>query len=184
MSAHTGPVLTVRWAHHGRYLASGSDDTVLLIWDIDPMGGGRVFGSEEVNVENWKALRRLAGHEADVVDCAWSRDDGMLASVGLDSKIVIWDGYSFGESRKAVGEGAVTHGRTPPHYRCAPRVRQGRHLGPRWQLPRDAVGRQDGQDLEHGELAVRRDCVQAVRDVAAVDLLPPSKVSFGFLLLI
>lgn len=46
MSAHTGrllptrltpgPVLTVRWAHHGRYLATGSDDAVLLIWDIDP----------------------------------------------------------------------------------------------------------------------------------------------------
>ncbi|KLT43237.1 WD40 repeat-like protein [Cutaneotrichosporon oleaginosum] len=91
MSAHTGPVLTVRWAHHGRFLASGSDDSVLLIWDIDPAGGGRVFGSEEVNVENWKALRRLVGHIADVVDCAWSRDDTMLASVGLDSKIIIWD---------------------------------------------------------------------------------------------
>lgn len=57
-----------------------------------------MFGSEEVNVENWKALRRLVGHEADVVDCAWSRDDAMLASVGLDSKFIIWDGYTFGGS--------------------------------------------------------------------------------------
>lgn len=55
-----------------------------------------MFGSEEFNVENWKALRRLVGHVADVVDCAWSRDDSMLASVGLDSKIFIWDGFSFG----------------------------------------------------------------------------------------
>lgn len=31
-----GPVLSVRWAHHGRYLASGSDDGVVMIWDIDP----------------------------------------------------------------------------------------------------------------------------------------------------
>lgn len=55
-----------------------------------------MFGSEEVNVENWKALRRLVGHVADVVDCAWSRDDSMLASVGLDSQVIIWDGYTFG----------------------------------------------------------------------------------------
>lgn len=32
----TGSVLCVRWAHHGRYLASGSDDKVVVIWDLDP----------------------------------------------------------------------------------------------------------------------------------------------------
>jgi WD40 repeat protein len=31
-----GAVLTVRWAHHGRYLASGSDDGIVLIWNLDP----------------------------------------------------------------------------------------------------------------------------------------------------
>lgn len=29
-------MLAVRWAHHGRFLASGSDDTVIVIWGIDP----------------------------------------------------------------------------------------------------------------------------------------------------
>lgn len=33
---HTGPVLTVRWAHSGRWLASGSDDEIVMIWDLDP----------------------------------------------------------------------------------------------------------------------------------------------------
>lgn len=95
---HAGPVLTVRWAHHGRYLASGSDDGVVLIWDLDPSGGGKVWGSSDVNVESWKPLKRLVGHENDVADVAWSSDDSMIASVGLDSKIFIWDGYTFGES--------------------------------------------------------------------------------------
>lgn len=27
-------------------------------------GGGRLWGSDEVNVENWKALTRLVGHVA------------------------------------------------------------------------------------------------------------------------
>ena len=31
-----GSVLCVRWAHHGRFLATGSDDTVIVIWGIDP----------------------------------------------------------------------------------------------------------------------------------------------------
>ncbi|ADV24167.1 protein HIR1 [Cryptococcus gattii E566] len=100
MSSHTGSVLSVRWAHHGRFLATGSDDQVIMIWGLDPDGGGRLWGSDEVNVENWKALTRLVGHVADVVDLAWSRDDTMLASVGLDSTVWIWDGLTFERLRK------------------------------------------------------------------------------------
>jgi protein HIRA/HIR1 len=33
---YPGSVLAVRWAHSGRFLASGSDDMVLVIWGIDP----------------------------------------------------------------------------------------------------------------------------------------------------
>lgn len=31
-----GSVLSVRWAHHGRFLATGSDDQVIMIWGLDP----------------------------------------------------------------------------------------------------------------------------------------------------
>jgi len=33
----------------------------------------------------------------DVVDLAWSQDNQYLASCGLDSKIFIWDGSTFGK---------------------------------------------------------------------------------------
>lgn len=36
LTMHTGPVLAVRWAHSGRWLASGSDDQIVMIWDLDP----------------------------------------------------------------------------------------------------------------------------------------------------
>ena len=36
LTMHAGPVLTVRWAHNGRWLASGSDDQHLIIWDLNP----------------------------------------------------------------------------------------------------------------------------------------------------
>ena len=33
----------------------------------------------------------------DVIDIAWSREDSMMASVGLDKMVWIWDGYTFGQ---------------------------------------------------------------------------------------
>ncbi|KAF9450204.1 WD40 repeat-like protein [Macrolepiota fuliginosa MF-IS2] len=95
LSMHTGPVLTVRWAHSGRWLASGSDDEIVMIWDLDPNARGKVWGSDEVNVEGWKPLKRLPGHESDVTDVAWSPGDRHLASVGLDSAVIIWCGFTL-----------------------------------------------------------------------------------------
>ncbi|KAG8696117.1 HIR complex subunit [Ceratobasidium sp. 395] len=95
LSMHSGPVLVTRWSRSGKWLASGSDDTIVMIWDLDPQGGGRVFGSDEVNIEGWKALKRLPGHESDVTDLAWAPEDRYLASVGLDSKVIIWSGYNL-----------------------------------------------------------------------------------------
>ncbi|KAF8882180.1 WD40-repeat-containing domain protein [Gymnopilus junonius] len=95
LTMHTGPVLTVRWAHSGKWLASGSDDESVVIWDHDPNARGRVWGSDEVNVEGWKPLKRLQGHESDVTDVAWSPGDRYLASVGLDSAVIIWCGFTL-----------------------------------------------------------------------------------------
>ena len=77
-------------------------------------GAGRVWGSDEVNVEGWKPLKRLPGHESgmsflqsvclvvmligtDVTDLAWAPEDRYLASVGLDSKVIVWCGYTLGK---------------------------------------------------------------------------------------
>lgn len=79
---HTGSVLCVRWSHHGRYLASASDDTYVLIWELRPagssagVGGGfgsaAPFGSSDApNIENWSRVWVLRGHGMDVLDCAW-----------------------------------------------------------------------------------------------------------------
>ncbi|KAG9029780.1 HIR complex subunit [Serendipita sp. 407] len=110
LTMHSGPVLVVRWASNGQWLASGSDDTIVMIWDRDPNGGGKVWGSDDVNIEGWKALRRLTGHESDVVDCAWSPSDRYLASVGLDSKIFIWCGYTLECVRRLDGHQGFVKG--------------------------------------------------------------------------
>lgn len=65
---HFGSVNCVRWAKHGRYLASGSDDQVIFIHERKPGSGTTEFGSgEPPDVENWKVIMTLRGHTADVV---------------------------------------------------------------------------------------------------------------------
>ncbi|XP_073025002.1 protein HIRA-like isoform X2 [Primulina eburnea] len=92
MRDHFGSVNCVRWAKHGRYLASGSDDQVILIHERKPGSGTMEFGSgEPPDIENWKVAMTLRGHTADVVDLNWSPDDSKLASGSLDNTVHIWD---------------------------------------------------------------------------------------------
>ncbi|GMI92251.1 homolog of histone chaperone HIRA [Hibiscus trionum] len=89
---HFGSVNCVRWAKHGRFLASGSDDQVILIHERKPGSGATEFGNgEPPDVENWKVAMTLRGHTADVVDLNWSPDDSILASGSLDNTVHIWN---------------------------------------------------------------------------------------------
>ncbi|CAI2173760.1 11227_t:CDS:10 [Funneliformis geosporum] len=105
LGLHNGSVLCVRWSNRdGRYLASSSDDKILFIWEWDKSTEDRIgesaFGSDEPSIENWKTVRRLTGHQSDVVDLAWSRENTYLASCGLDNLVFIWDGRTFERLRK------------------------------------------------------------------------------------
>ncbi|KAJ6258989.1 hypothetical protein Dda_5884 [Drechslerella dactyloides] len=98
MTTHTGAVLAVRWSGTNRYLASGSDDKIVLIYerDVNAAPSRPQFGSSEPgHTETWRTYRRLAGHDNDVQDIGWSADSSILVSVGLDSKVVIWSGSTF-----------------------------------------------------------------------------------------
>jgi protein HIRA/HIR1 len=97
MSYHSGTIHTVRFSPGGKFLASGADDKYVCIYTKDPNAPKHAtFGSNEAPpVEHWPVFRRLIGHENDVQDLAWSYDGTVLVSVGLDSKIVVWSGYTF-----------------------------------------------------------------------------------------
>ncbi|EON97173.1 putative histone transcription regulator protein [Phaeoacremonium minimum UCRPA7] len=98
MSHHLGTIHTVRFSPNGRYLASGADDKVICIYQLDSSPPSHVasFGTNEPPpVENWKTYKRLIGHDNDVQDLAWSYDNSLLVSVGLDSKVVVWSGHTF-----------------------------------------------------------------------------------------
>lgn len=52
----------MRWSKSGTYLASGSDDQTVIIWEKKSGPGSKVFGSDEVNIENWWPKLILQGH--------------------------------------------------------------------------------------------------------------------------
>lgn len=96
MSHHLGTIHSVRFSPNGRYLASGADDKLICVYHLDKGPPPATFGTDEPPpVENWKTYKRLIGHDNDVQDLAWSYDSSILVSVGLDSKVVVWSGYTF-----------------------------------------------------------------------------------------
>lgn len=115
MSAHTGSVLCVRFSTNGRWLASGSDDKVLIIWERDESASttrNRTFGEKEEIKEVWKVHRRLVGHQGDIVDLAWSHDSAMLVSTGIDSTIIIWSGTTFERKKELTSHASSVKGIT------------------------------------------------------------------------
>ena len=93
MTNHLGCVNCVRWAPNGKWLASGGDDALVMIWNIRQVGAVKNFGREVY--EQWGCLHQLRGHDGDVLDLSWSLDGGLLASCSIDNSIIIWSATSL-----------------------------------------------------------------------------------------
>lgn len=84
---HSKTVNCVRFAPNGQYLASGSDDQLVIIWQLKPMPVE--FGKIEEKVQ-WGQPRQLRGHVGDVMDLSWSNDSSYLVSGSLDGSAIMW----------------------------------------------------------------------------------------------
>lgn len=72
----------------------------------------RAGSNEAPQIESWRVFRRLIGHENDVQDLGWSFDSSIMVSVGLDSKVVVWSGYTFEKLKTLVGHQSHVKGIT------------------------------------------------------------------------
>lgn len=97
MDNHIACVNCVRWSNNGKYLASGGDDKLIMVWQIRYGGTSTMFGSNTKNQEQWRPSITLRGHSGDVLDLAWSANDCWLASCSVDNSIVVWNADKFPE---------------------------------------------------------------------------------------
>src|SRR6185295_19303728 len=75
LSGREGVVLSVCFSHDRKYIATGSGDTTVRIWDAS----------------NGELLRVLKGHSAEVGGLAFSPDGKLLISSSEDGMLIIWD---------------------------------------------------------------------------------------------
>eukprot|EP01138_Halocafeteria_seosinensis_P014024 gb/GECG01014321.1/.p1 GENE.gb/GECG01014321.1/~~gb/GECG01014321.1/.p1 ORF type:complete len:1308 (+),score=175.08 gb/GECG01014321.1/:1-3924(+) len=99
LTAHTATVNIVRWSHGGRFLATGSEDGLIYIWELRPeaqkSSGGFGMGSgqqqEEEDLEVWCKALVLGEGDSEIQDLAWSPCDCRIASVSFNGNLSIWD---------------------------------------------------------------------------------------------
>ena len=90
MANHLGCVNSVRWSIDGKWLASGGDDAIVMIWQIKYQGLAKSsFGG--TTHEQWGCVHMLRGHNGDILGLSWSLDQKYLASCSIDNTIVVWN---------------------------------------------------------------------------------------------
>ncbi|XP_063237843.1 chromatin assembly factor 1 subunit B [Bacillus rossius redtenbacheri] len=94
LQRHQRAVNTVRFSPSGELLASGDDESAIIVWKqkTEQDGPEATAGAgPEGGAEQWLLVRILRGHVEDVYDLSWSADSTCLVSGSVDNTAILWD---------------------------------------------------------------------------------------------
>ncbi|XP_011173368.1 chromatin assembly factor 1 subunit B [Solenopsis invicta] len=91
LDRHQKAVNVVRFSPSREILASGDDESVIILWKVKE---GRDFSppsGDSENKEQWTSWKVLKGHIEDIYDISWSPDSNSLISGSVDNTAILWD---------------------------------------------------------------------------------------------
>uniref|UniRef100_A0A224XQF3 Putative chromatin assembly complex 1 subunit b/cac2 n=1 Tax=Panstrongylus lignarius TaxID=156445 RepID=A0A224XQF3_9HEMI len=97
LARHQKSVNVVKFSPSGEFLASGDDESYIIIWkqktdyDITDLTEEEERQDSLETKEQWIQVRVLRGHLNDIYDLCWSPDSIHLISGSVDNSAIIWD---------------------------------------------------------------------------------------------
>jgi WD40 repeat protein len=119
LKGHTAAVESIAWDPTGRYLASGSDDTYVMLWDVE--GSVPKSGSSTRAVagplHKWKVTNSTGGSFQFKQNwLCWSNDGKTLAVVTQDNHIQLFDAFSSATMPRIFQNSGANGGFESPSY--------------------------------------------------------------------
>ncbi|XP_078036753.1 chromatin assembly factor 1, p105 subunit [Augochlora pura] len=89
LERHQKAVNVVRFSPSKEILASGDDESTIILWKRKEDCEFHVTSEEDT--EQWTSWKVLRGHLEDVYDISWSPDSNMMVSGSVDNTAILWD---------------------------------------------------------------------------------------------
>ncbi|CAK9820899.1 Chromatin assembly factor 1 subunit B [Anthophora plagiata] len=91
LERHQRAVNVVRFAPSKEILASGDDESTIILWKQKDDCEFFIGFDETKDKEQWISWKVLRGHLEDVYDISWSPNSNMLVSGSVDNTAILWD---------------------------------------------------------------------------------------------